>query len=89
MISSLSSRPSGLAAAITATRRGLDYHVIEKGALVQSIYDFPPQMVFLRRRSCSRSADCRSSRRAADPGRALKCRKVVDTFDLRIAFAKP
>jgi thioredoxin reductase len=38
--------PSGLSAAIAAKTRGLDYHVIEQGALVNSIYHFPPQMVF-------------------------------------------
>jgi bacillithiol disulfide reductase len=38
--------PSGLAAAIACERRGLDYEVIERGVLVDSIYRFPPQMVF-------------------------------------------
>src|SRR3954464_2084256 len=38
--------PSGLSAAIAAKKRGLDYHVLEQGTLVNSIYRFPPQMVF-------------------------------------------
>src|SRR5213595_2279674 len=38
--------PSGLSAAIAARQRGLDYQVLEKGVLVNSIYKFPPQMVF-------------------------------------------
>src|SRR5215471_10294799 len=38
--------PSGLSAAIAAKRRGLDYQVLEQGILVNSIYNFPPQMVF-------------------------------------------
>jgi thioredoxin reductase (NADPH) len=38
--------PSGLAAAIACHRRGLDYEVIEKGVLVNSIYHFPVHMVF-------------------------------------------
>src|SRR5258705_7260896 len=38
--------PSGLSAAIAAKQRGLDYHVIEQGVLVNSIYRFPPQMIF-------------------------------------------
>ena len=38
--------PSGLSAAIAAKRRGLDYQVLEQGVLVNSIYRFPPQMVF-------------------------------------------
>jgi len=38
--------PSGLAAAIASQRRGLDFEVIEKGVLVNSIQHFPLQMVF-------------------------------------------
>src|SRR6202008_722431 len=38
--------PSGLSAAIAAKRRGLEYQVLEQGVLVNSIYRFPPQMVF-------------------------------------------
>src|SRR6185295_4668944 len=38
--------PSGLSAAIAAKQRGLDYQVIEKGVLVNSIFNFPPQMIF-------------------------------------------
>src|ERR687889_547960 len=38
--------PSGLSAAIAAKKRGLDYQVLEQGTLVNSIYRFPPQMVF-------------------------------------------
>jgi thioredoxin reductase (NADPH) len=38
--------PSGLAAAIACERRGLDYEVIERGVLVNSIFNFPAQMVF-------------------------------------------
>lgn len=38
--------PSGLAAAIACERRGLDYEVIERGVLVNSIFNFPPSMVF-------------------------------------------
>ena len=38
--------PSGLSAAIAAKQRGLDYHVLEQGTLVNSIFRFPPQMVF-------------------------------------------
>ncbi len=38
--------PSGLAAAIACERRQLDYEVLEKGTLVNSIFRFPPHMVF-------------------------------------------
>jgi len=38
--------PSGLSAAIACKQRSLDYQVLEQGVLVNSIYRFPPQMVF-------------------------------------------
>ncbi len=38
--------PAGLAAAIAAQQAGLDYEVVEKGVLVNSIFHFPPAMVF-------------------------------------------
>jgi 2-polyprenyl-6-methoxyphenol hydroxylase-like FAD-dependent oxidoreductase len=47
--------PSGLAAAIAAKKRNLDYQVLEQGVLVNSIYRFPP-WCSLRHLSCSKSA---------------------------------
>ncbi|HET8644963.1 MAG TPA: YpdA family putative bacillithiol disulfide reductase, partial [Vicinamibacteria bacterium] len=38
--------PSGLAVAIAAHQQGLAYEVLDKGALVNSIYNFPRHMVF-------------------------------------------
>ncbi len=38
--------PAGLAAAIAAHQAGLDYEVLEKGALVNSIFHFPRGMIF-------------------------------------------
>jgi thioredoxin reductase (NADPH) len=38
--------PTGLACAIEAEKRGLDYLVIEKGCIVNSIKNFPLQMTF-------------------------------------------
>lgn len=38
--------PSGLAAAIAAEQAGLDYEVLEKGVLVNSIFHFPRAMTF-------------------------------------------
>ena len=40
------SGPAGLATAIAAQEAGLDYAVLEKGALVNSIYHFPRHMIF-------------------------------------------
>ena len=38
--------PAGLATAVAASRRGLEYEVIEKGALVNSLLHYPTEMVF-------------------------------------------
>jgi thioredoxin reductase (NADPH) len=38
--------PAGLAVAIAASDAGLDYEVVEKGVLVNSLYHFPRNMVF-------------------------------------------
>ena len=38
--------PSGLATAIAAKQHGLEYAVIEKGVLVNSIFNFPTHMVY-------------------------------------------
>ena len=38
--------PAGLAVAIAASEAKLDSLVLEKGALVNSIYNFPPGMTF-------------------------------------------
>ena len=38
--------PIGLACAIEAEKNGLDYLVLEKGCLVNSIYNYPTNMTF-------------------------------------------
>lgn len=38
--------PIGLACGIEAKKRGLDYQIIEKGALVNSLYHYPMNMTF-------------------------------------------
>lgn len=38
--------PIGLACGIAATKAGLDYVILEKGVLVNSLYNFPEQMTF-------------------------------------------
>ncbi|HXW04602.1 MAG TPA: YpdA family putative bacillithiol disulfide reductase [Vicinamibacterales bacterium] len=38
--------PAGLATAIAASRRGLSYLVVEKGALVNSLLHYPTEMIF-------------------------------------------
>src|SRR5215813_6691562 len=83
--------PSGLSAAIAARRRGLDYQVIEQGTLVNSIYHFPPQMVFFTTPELLEIGGVPFVSPFEKPTRAeaLKYyRKVVDTFDLQIAFGE-
>src|SRR5436309_10190960 len=81
--------PSGLSAAIAAKKRGLDYQVLEQGVLVNSIYRFPPQMVFFTTPELLEIGGLPFVSPYEKPTRAeaLKYyRKVVDTYDLHIAF---
>src|ERR1041384_410662 len=81
--------PSGLSAAIAAKRRGLDYQVLEKGVLVDSIYRFPPQMVFFTTPEPLEIGGLPFVSANEKPTRveALRYyRRVVDTFDLQIAY---
>jgi bacillithiol disulfide reductase len=81
--------PSGLAAAIHAKQRGLDYQVLEQGVLVNSIYHFPPQMVFFTTPELLEIGGLPFTSPYEKPTRAealIYYRKVVDTYDLQIAF---
>jgi thioredoxin reductase (NADPH) len=81
--------PSGLSAAIAARQRGLDYHVLEQGTLVNSIYRFPPQMVFFTTPELLEIGGMPFVSPYEKPTRAEALRyyrKVVDAYDLQIAF---
>src|SRR5438105_10565058 len=81
--------PSGLSAAIAAKQRGLDYQVLEQGVLVNSIYRFPPQMVFFTTPELLEIGGLPFVSPYDKPTRleALRYyRKVVDTYDLQITF---
>src|SRR5438128_9047261 len=81
--------PSGLSAAIAAKQRDLDYQVLEQGVLVNSIYRFPPQMVFFTTPELLEIGGLPFVSPYEKPTRAEALRyyrKVVDTFDLQIAF---
>ena len=81
--------PSGLAAAITAKQHNLDYHVIEQGVLVNSIYRFPPQMVFFTTPELLEIGGLPFMSPFEKPTRAETLnyyRKVVDKYDLMIAY---
>ena len=81
--------PSGLAAAIAAKQHGLDYQVVEQGVLVNSIFRFPPQMVFFTTPELLEIGGLPFVSPYDKPTRAEALtyyRKVVDRFDLSIAF---
>ena len=81
--------PSGLSAAIAAKQRGLDYLVLEQGALVNSIHRFPPQMVFFTTPELLEIGGLPFVSPFEKPTRveALNYyRRVVETYDLQIAF---
>jgi len=83
--------PSGLSAAIAAKQQNLDYQVLEQGVLVNSIGRFPPQMVFFTTPELLEIGGLPFVSPYEKPTRveALKYyRKVVDAFDLRIAFGE-
>ena len=79
--------PSGLSAAIACKQRGLDYQVLEQGVLVNSIYRFPPQMIFFTTPELLEIGGLPFVSPYDKPtrGEALTYyRKVVDTYDLQI-----
>jgi len=81
--------PSGLASAIAAKQHGLDYQVLEQGALVNSIFRFPPQMVFFTTPELLEIGGLPFVSPYEKPTRteALRYyRAVVDTYDLQITF---
>jgi thioredoxin reductase (NADPH) len=81
--------PSGLSAAIAAKRRQIDYVVLEQGTLVNSIYHFPPQMVFFTTPELLEIGGIPFTSPYEKPTRSEALnyyRKVVDTFDLQIAY---
>src|SRR5881398_3293741 len=83
--------PSGLSAAIAAHKRGLDYLVLEQGVLVNSIYRFPPQMVFFTTPELLEIGGLPFMSPFDKPTRAEALnyyRKVVDTYDLRIEYGE-
>ena len=81
--------PSGLATAIAAKQQGLDYVVVEKGVLVNSIFNFPTHMVFFTTPELLEIGGLPLVTPYDKPTRleALRYyRRVVDTFDLQIAY---
>src|SRR5258707_10850321 len=83
--------PSGLGEATPPKQHGLDYQVLEQGVLVNSIYRFPPQMVFFTTPELLEIGRLPFVSPYDKPTRAEALRyyrKVVDRFDLQIAFGE-
>jgi thioredoxin reductase (NADPH) len=83
--------PAGLAAAIAAKQSGLDYAVVEKGVLVNSIFRFPVNMVFFTTPELLEIGGLPLVSPFEKPTRieALRYyRRVVDTYDLQIEFGE-
>jgi thioredoxin reductase (NADPH) len=83
--------PAGLAAAIAAKQVGLDYSIVEKGVLVNSIYKFPVNMVFFTTPELLEIGGLPLVSPFEKPTRleALRYyRRVVDTYDLAIDFGE-
>jgi thioredoxin reductase (NADPH) len=81
--------PSGLAAAITAKQHNLDYQILEQGVLVNSIFRFPPQMVFFTTPELLEIGGVPFMSPYEKPTRHETLnyyRKVVDKYDLSISY---
>jgi thioredoxin reductase (NADPH) len=81
--------PSGLATAIAAKQHGLDYVVVEKGVLVNSVFNFPMHMVFFTTPELLEIGGLPLVTPYDKPTRleALRYyRRVVDTYQLPISF---
>jgi thioredoxin reductase (NADPH) len=83
--------PAGLATAIAARQRGLDYVVLEKGVLVNSIYHFPTQMVFFTTPELLEIGGLPLVSPYEKPTRAEALRyyrRVADTYGLAVALGE-
>src|SRR6188768_143929 len=81
--------PSGLATAIAAKKRGLDYVIVEKGMLVNSIFKFPTHMVFFTTPELLEIGGLPLTTPYDKPTRleALRYyRRVVDTYDIQVSY---
>ncbi|HLG57339.1 MAG TPA: YpdA family putative bacillithiol disulfide reductase [Vicinamibacterales bacterium] len=81
--------PSGLAAGIAAKQQGLDYVIVEKGVLVNSIFNFPMHMVFFTTPELLEIGGLPLVTPYDKPTRleALRYyRRVVGTYGLQVSF---
>ena len=81
--------PAGLAAAIAATKAGLTYQVLEKGALVNSLLHYPTEMVFFTTPELMEIGGLPFTSPNDKPSRmeALRYyRRAADTYKLDVVF---
>jgi thioredoxin reductase (NADPH) len=81
--------PSGLATAIAAKQLGLDYLVLEKGALVDAIVRFPVNMVFFTTPELMEIGGLPLTTPYEKPTRVEALtyyRKVADTYQLQVSL---
>jgi thioredoxin reductase (NADPH) len=81
--------PSGLATAIAAKRQGLDFVIVEKGVLVNSIFNLPTHMVFFTTPELLEIGGLPLVTPYDKPTRleALRYyRRVVDTYGIQVSF---
>lgn len=81
--------PAGLATAIAAARAGLNYLVIEKGALVNSIFNYPRNMIFFTTPELLEIGGLPFTTPFFKPTRLEALgyyRRVTDTFELKVSF---
>ncbi len=81
--------PSGLATAIACRHHGLDYVVVEQGALVDAVARFPVNMVFFTTPELLEIGGVPLTTPYEKPTRAEALRyyrKVTDTFQLQVAL---
>jgi thioredoxin reductase (NADPH) len=81
--------PTGLACAIEATRGGLKHLVLEKGCLVNSIFNYPSTMTFFTSRERLEIGDLPLPSLNVKPARAEALeyyRRVADHYQLPIHF---
>jgi len=83
------SGPIGMACAIEAKKSNLNYLVIEKGALVNSLYNYPLYMTFFSTSERLEIGEVPFTNVGFKPGRqeALEYyRRIYQKFDLNIHF---
>jgi thioredoxin reductase (NADPH) len=83
--------PAGLATAIAAREAGLDYEVLEKGVLVNSIFHFPRHMTFFTTPDLLEIGGLPFVTPYEKPTQAEALRyyrRVADTYALEVAFGE-